>query len=173
MTDQNSATGKRKLTGRKKDPRVPTQQQPRREPHRRENLSPPFARKTQTTNKQKSNLQDDPEPDLVPPQSPSPSPWPSWSSRDVPPPTRSGADDLIRRQSGSTATPGARFSTCSITGEKNEDLDTILSSLFITARRFPGPPPYLAPSRPPETERTGGIAAGNSIRPLFALLPCR
>jgi hypothetical protein len=42
MTDQNSATGKRKLAGRKKDPQLPTQQHPGREPHRRENLSPPF-----------------------------------------------------------------------------------------------------------------------------------
>jgi hypothetical protein len=46
------------------------------------------------------------------------------------------------------------------------------SSLFTTTRRFPGPPPSLAPSQPLETERTGGIAAGNSIHPLFALLPC-
>jgi hypothetical protein len=51
MTDQNSATGKRKLAGRKKDPRVPTQQQPGREPHRRENMSAPF-RKEDTNNKQ-------------------------------------------------------------------------------------------------------------------------
>jgi len=145
---------------------------PEENPHIGKSCRLPFARKTQTANKQKPNLQDEAGADLASSPSPPQAPYPSWRSRNISPPTRTAAGNLIRRQSGRIATPGARSSTRSNAGEVNEDLDTILSSLFTAARRFLDPPPSPAPIRPPETEGTGGITARNASPPLFALLPC-
>jgi hypothetical protein len=220
MTDQNSATGKRKLAGRKKDPRLPTQQQPGREPTAGKTCRLPFARKTQTTSRARSGAATVAFPvamaileqqrrsstnkvssgriqeAIAHTNSGGPENKPTAHRRfaahtnhtmirdnkrksQMERKSRSKSKSNQRRRQRRTANrprerPHHHRRKDEATGEappSEQPQGPPPSSLFTTARRFPGPPPSLAPSRPPETERTDGIAAGNSS-PLFTLLPC-
>ena len=82
--------------------------------------------------------------------------------------------EIIRHRSGAVAATTSEHpsSAVDLNSEQDLDLDTNLSSLYTTARRFPSPPPSLTPSRTPERKGAGGIVAGSRRRLLLALFSC-